>query len=63
MLNGEQKGSTFLTNELLDDATEEWGVVVIRVGPATDLDPFYEHAIGVTGKSGAATTFSIPLGA
>ena len=61
-LVGEPKGSTFLSSELIGK-DEQWAVVVIRVGAATNLDPFYAYLPTATGKSGSATTFFIPLGA
>jgi hypothetical protein len=61
-LVGEPKGSTFLSSELIDN-NEQWAVVVIRVGNAANLDPFYAYLTTATEKPGSATTFSIPLGA
>jgi hypothetical protein len=59
---GELTGSIMLTSDLLDPS-DEWGVVVIRVGASIDLDPFYAHFMGVTGKSSSKIVASFPLGA
>jgi hypothetical protein len=61
-LVGEPKGSTFLSSELISN-NEQWAVVVIRVGNAANLDPFYAYLTTATEKPGSATTFFIPLGA
>jgi hypothetical protein len=45
-------------------STEQWGVVVLRVGGEGDLpEAFYEHLIDVTGKSAKSILSSFPLGA
>jgi hypothetical protein len=61
--DNEPKGAPLLTSEVIDDGDSEWGVVVIRVGSGTDLDPFFGHFMDVTGKSGNTFVASFPIGA
>jgi hypothetical protein len=62
--SGELKTGTNITTSEMAPSTEQWGVVVLRVGGEGDLpEAFYEHLIDVTGKSAKSILSSFPLGA